>query len=126
MGYEFHVLAVTVSPATNGTLAIKVELENRGVAPFYYDWPVEFGLLGTDGSVIKTFNGAGKLTGLLPGDTPRVWDEELALQGVKAGTYKLALRIPNPLPQGMPVRFANETQDQHASGWLTLTTIAWK
>ncbi len=126
MGYEFYAPAVSVGPITNGTLAVKVEVENRGVAPFYYDWPVEFGLLDADGKLVKTFKGAGKITGLLPGDKAREWDEMFALQGMKAGKYNLALRIPNPLPQGRPVRFANKTQDQHAMGWLTLTSVDWR
>jgi hypothetical protein len=125
MGYEFHVPAVTVDPVTHEALALRVEVENRGVAPFYYDWPVEYGVLDTDGSVVKVFSGGGKLRGLLPGGTARVWDEKLTLQGVKPGAYTLALRIPNPLPQGMPVRFANKTQDQDAFGWLTLGSIEW-
>jgi hypothetical protein len=123
MGYEFHVPAVTIGPLTDGTLAVKVELENRGVAPFYCDWPVEFGLLGIDGSVVKTVRGSGKLTGLLPGDKPRVWDEKLDLKDVKAGRYKLALRVPNPLPKGYPIRFANRTQDADTKGWLTLGEV---
>ena len=126
MDYEFHVPAVTISPVANETLPVKVEIENRGVAPFYYDWPLEFGLLGAGGGVIKTFNTIDKLTGLLPGDPRRAWDEKLALKGLKAGTYKLALRVPNPLPKGLPVRFANKTQDQDASGWLTLTSVTWR
>jgi len=123
MGYEFHVPTVTIRPPANGILAVKVEVENRGVAPFYYDWPVEFGLLDADGHVVKTFPGSGKITGLLPGDSPRSWDEKLDLQGVKPGAYILALRIPNPLPKGMPIRFANQTQDRHAPGWLTLGSL---
>ena len=126
MGYEFYVPAITMGAVTNGTLAVKIEVENRGVAPFYYDWPVEFGLLDTAGRVAKTFTGAGKITGLLPGDQPRVWEENLTLKNVKPGTYHLALRIPNPLPNGIPVRFANVTQDQPTAGWLTLTAVIWR
>ncbi len=90
------------------------------MAPFYYDWPVEFGLIGADGAVVKRFPGSGKLTGLLPGDARRVWKDRLPVEGVPAGAYRLALRVPNPLPQGKPVRFANETQDADAPGWLML------
>lgn len=36
------------------------------------------------------------------------------------GAYRLFLRVRNPLPNGVPLRFANQTQDQHLSGWLTL------
>jgi len=126
MGYEFHVPAVTISPVANEMLSVKIEVVNRGVAPFYYDWPVEFGLLGAGGSVIRKFESAASLTGLLPGATPRVWDERLSLYGLKPGAYKLAVRVPNPLPNGLPVRFANKTQDQDASGWLTLAPVAWR
>ncbi len=124
MGYEFHVPAVTIGPLSEGTLAVKVELENRGVAPFYADWPVELGLIGAEGGMVKIVRGSGRLTGLLPGDEPRVWDETLDLNDVKPGTYKLALRVPNPLPKGNPVRFANRTQDADVKGWVTLGEVA--
>ena len=126
MGYEFHVPAVTLVPPTNATLAVQVEVENRGVAPFYYDWPVEIGLLDDNGRVLRSVTSAAKITGLLPGDQPRVWSEKLDLRNIKPGAYHLALRIPNPLPKGPPMRFANQTQDQHAPGWLTLAPVEWK
>ena len=121
MGYEFHVLAVTVETTSEGKLPVKIEVENRGVAPFYYDWPVEVGLLAADGRVVATFPVTGKLTGLLPGDPARTWNEKLDLKDVPAGKYKLALRVPNPLPKGNAVRFANRTQDADVKGWLTLS-----
>ena len=94
MGYEFHLTEVTVCPVTHATLSVKVEVENRGVAPFYYDWPVEFGLLGADGNVVQTFAGAGKITGLLPGDPPRVWISQPPPERA-AG----AIRKQNPRPK---------------------------
>jgi len=126
MGYDFYVSAVTIAPAKDGKLPLKVELVNRGVAPFYYDWPVEFGLLGTGGRMTRTSAGSGKLTGLLPGDGPRTWDEALAVDGVVAGKYKLAMRVPNALSNGHPIRFANKTQDADAQGWLTLGEVLLK
>jgi len=126
MGYEFHVVAVTVEPIVNEMLAVKVEIENMGVAPFYYDWPVELGLLDAEGKEVKVFKAGGKLVGILPGEKPRVWDEKLDVHGVQAGSYTLALRVANPLPKGMPVRFANVTQDRLAKGWLSLTVVAGK
>jgi hypothetical protein len=123
MGYDFHVSAVTVAPANGGSLPLKVEIVNRGVAPFYYDWPVEFGLVGADGRLTKTSAGSGKLTGLLPGGDPRIWDEALDVDGVAPGKYKLVMRVPNKLPAGHPLRFANKTQDADVQGWLTLREI---
>ena len=42
------------------------------------------------------------------------------------GTYKLAVRVPNPLKNGHPLKFANKTQDADAPGWLTLGSVEVK
>jgi len=125
MGYEFHVPGVTTDGVNCGKLSVTVKIENRGVAPFYYDWKPEYGLL-RDGKLVNTFPGSGKLVGLLPGDKPRVWDDTLDLSGVKMGTYKLAVRVPNPLKNGHLLKFANKTQDADAPGWLTLGSVEVK
>lgn len=122
MGYEFHVSAVTLK-RTGRSLALALSVENRGVAPFYYDWPIEIALLMADGRAVRTAAVAGRLPGLLPGEPAAEWTAGLDLQGVAPGTYHVALRIPNPLRGGMPIRFANKTQDQHAPGWLTLLPV---
>ena len=121
MGYEFHVPVISVS-SDKGELKIRLALENRGVAPFYYDWRAEFGLIA-DGRVIKTTMSTGRLTGLLPGDEPRVWNDAFDLSDVPKGKYTLAVRIPNPLSNGLPLRFANAAQDRDAEGWLSLTEV---
>ena len=125
LGYEFHVPGVTIGGIKGGTLPVTVEVENRGVAPFYYDWKPEYGLI-FEGKAAATFRGSGKLVGLLPGDKPRVWDDTLDVSGVKAGTYKLAVRVLNPLKNGHPLKFANKTQDADTSGWLTLGSVEVK
>jgi hypothetical protein len=105
-----------VGEVTDGKLAVTLRVENRGVAPFYADWKPEYGLL-RDGKPVKLVPGTGKLTGLLPEDKPRVWADSLDLTGVKPGRYTLAVRVPNPMKGGKPLRFANDTQD---ADWLRL------
>jgi hypothetical protein len=119
MGYAFHCPGVTVDAHENGRLTVKLEIENRGVAPFYYDWKPEFALLNA-GKPVKTFAGSGTLTGLLPGDRPRVWSDALDVRGVKPGLYTLAVRVPNALKAGKLLRFANATQGEQ---WLTLAKV---
>jgi len=121
MGYEFHAPALSIGEVRDGILPVSLEIENRGVAPFYYDWKPEYGLL-QGGQAVKTFTGSGSLTGLLPGDEPRVWADLLDLAGIKPGTYTLAVRVPNLMKGGKPVRFANATQDI-AAGWLSLGDV---
>lgn len=125
MGYVFHASTVRWARKKD-SLRVWVQVENRGVAPFYYDWPVRFGWLTNKGSVVRTFAGTSKLIGLLPGAKPRVWDEKLNLAGIRPGDYHLALQVANPLPKGQPLRFANTSQGQHLSGWLTLAKIEWR
>ena len=115
MGYEFHVPQVRW--ATDGDrTTVRVAVENRGAAPFYYDWKPEFGVLDAAGKLLRKETGKGSLRGLLPGASPRIWTHSLDMQGGKT----LVLRVPNTLPQGNPVRFANVEQDLDQAGWLTL------
>jgi hypothetical protein len=120
MGYEYHVTAVTVTRPTEGMLRVRVDLVNRGVAPFYYDWPVEYGLIDDKGMVVKTMSGSGKLSGIFPGGGVRIWDDTFA---VPVGRFALGLRVRNRLKNGPSLRFANKTQDAHARGWLTLAEL---
>jgi len=122
MGYEFHCPGVTVGDVNGGKVKVRLEIENRGVAPFYYDWKPEWGLLARR-QPMKTFPASGRLTGLLPGEEPRVWADTLDVGEVKAGKYVLAVRVPNPLKAGKPLRFANRTQDVDAPGWLSLVEV---
>ena len=122
MGYDFHVPVVELT-REHTSLKLRLELENRGVAPFYYDWKAEYGLI-SNGKIIKTFPCSGKLTNLLPDDKPRVWNSVIDLADVPNENYVIALRVPNTLPKGTPLRFANATQDQHVDGWLSLAEVA--
>jgi Domain of unknown function (DUF4832) len=125
MGYEFHAPAATITSLANGRQKVELEIENRGVAPFYADWKPEYALLQA-GQPGKTWPGTGKLSGLLPGDRPRTWTDTIDLSAVKPGKYQLALRIPNPMKNGHPLKFANATQDADVPGWMSLGGIEVK
>lgn len=99
MGYELHISNAEWS---DGILSLTVE--NRGVAPFYHDWPVEIEMDGTR----ETTN--WKLTGVLP-DEPCTWSIRMAEKG------RCRIRIPNPMKGGRPLRFANRNQGDE---WLTI------
>jgi hypothetical protein len=120
MGYELHVSAVTTR-LENTSLHVAVKIENRGVAPFYADWPIEFGLLdGNSGEVLRSVTSSSNLREIFPGEGARERSGAIGVAGVATQGGCLAMRIANPMRGGLPLRFANKTQDQHASGWLSL------
>lgn len=59
---------------------------------------------------------------VLPG-SPNTWIFDVPDLGLNAGSYTLLMGVANPMPGGRALRFANTTQDQQRSGWLTLGTF---
>jgi hypothetical protein len=124
LGYEFHVVSTTLKKdADRRELHVTVSLRNLGVAPFYADWPVELGVLDEPGKIVATWRPDWKLNGLLPGTPDRRWEYTANMPPLSARDYHLLLRVPNPMTNGHPLRFANRAQDQHLAGWLTLAAF---
>lgn len=129
MGYEFHVSSVLVASTIGGRHEVRLTVMNRGVAPFYYEWPARWGLLTANGDFAKILPSGNRTSGEkstlthTTREVGRLWNEMLDLRGIKPGRYKLLVQVPNPLPNGLPVRFANQTQDADKDGWLTLTSL---
>ena len=59
------------------------------------------------GTIVQTTPASIKLTELLPNDSARGTNETLDVSALKTGKYTIGLRVPNPMPGGFPVRFAN-------------------
>lgn len=120
LGYELQVVqakAVLMGRA----LDVSVTITNRGIAPFYANWPVRIVVIGSDGgeSVAKLPFALNKL---LPA-TDDAQSVTLDLAKFRSGEVKLLLGIPNPLKGGKPFRFANLDTEPVRPGWLTLGTI---
>jgi len=95
MGYELHISEARMEGAI-----LKVTIENRGVAPFYYDWPVLLTFSSEEGKPAK-LKTEWKLSEILPG---RPMEFEVKL-GSEANLVEI--QIPNPMKGGVPLRFAN-------------------
>ncbi|NNE90919.1 MAG: DUF4832 domain-containing protein [Verrucomicrobiales bacterium] len=109
MGYEFHVSEW--KRTQNGRIEITVE--NRGVAPFYQDWPAELVAFsdGAKGKTIAKFD----LRGILPGEK-KTWKTESDADAKS----EFRLRVKNPMEGGKPLRFANRELEGE---WLVLPKI---
>jgi hypothetical protein len=114
LGYEFQLTTADLRPD-----AIAVTVVNRGVAPFYADWPVELAVLGADGLPGTPWRPGWRLDGLLPGAEARRWE----WRGALPGAGRVLLRVVNPMTGGKALGFANAAQDKDVAGWVTLGEV---
>lgn len=120
LGYELYVSsAILVDARASGPLSVSVGVQNTGVAPFYYDWPVQLGVLDTNHTLVQVWTMPWRLSTLLPA-TNAVWSCAQSKLGLAPGLFKLLMSVPNPMTNGVALRFANQTQDADLPGWLTL------
>ncbi|NUR70382.1 MAG: DUF4832 domain-containing protein [Hamadaea sp.] len=117
LGYELTVTEAAVGPGR-----VSVRIANRGTAPFYYPWQGELAAVDRQGRIVARWRTGWTVDGIQPGATPVELSTDIGLRGLRPGSYDLVLRVANPLPQGLPLRFANTGQDTH-SGWLRLGAV---
>ena len=120
LGYELQVVKATAA-LKGRALEVSVTLTNRGVAPFYADWPVRFVAVGSGGTESVAALPFALKT-LLPAATDT---QSVTLDPARfaSGEVKLLLGIPNTLKGGRSLRFANADAEPLRAGWLTLGKI---
>lgn len=126
MGYEYYVPTAYLD-AAGGNLKVGVEVENKGVAPFYYNWKVELAAQ-TDNGIVSIWEPSWDLKDLLPNTNGFDGNKLFESTGNPAlgdGSYQILMRYVNPLEQvnadAKPFRFANAEQDD--GGWLSLGSV---
>ncbi|WP_217362292.1 DUF4832 domain-containing protein [Cohnella herbarum] len=127
LGYEYQVSKAYLD-GTEGKLKIGVEIENRGVAPFYYDWKVELAAK-SGGKIINVWSVNWKISGVLPNDSEG--NQSVAFQSITQnpklanGSYEILMRVVNPLEKlnSKAVKFMFANKDQGADGWLKLGQV---
>ncbi len=108
---------------TNGDLTtVGVRIANDGVAPFYYDWPLQAALVDDSDRIVAMTQFDGSIDTILPDRTAEL-TATIPVENVAADTYTVVLRVVNPLDKGLPVRFAAAGQDRTLTGWTTLGTV---
>jgi hypothetical protein len=117
LGYE-----LTVTEASVSRDRVSIRVANRGAAPFYYDWHAELAAVDSQGRVVRRWKTPWTVAEIQPGQDPAQLTAPVNTHGLRPGTYDVVMRVANPLPNGIPLRFANSSQDNH-SGWLTLGTL---
>jgi hypothetical protein len=113
LGYRFVLRKVdhdeTIDANTN--LSVSITVENKGIAPFYYDWPLVVYLIAEDGSVSLESEFEVDIKTWLPG--MHTFSEPVNIPAsIGSGTYEMKLAILDP-DAGIPgVMFANTDRDE--------------
>jgi len=115
MGYELYVGNAYFNNGSNGQLKVGVQMENHGVARFYYPWTIRLGVKDGSGNVVQTWDTNWDITQVQPlqirafpdwnvGANPTYLsygyplynDTTVSTIGL-SGTYTLVMRVVNPL-----------------------------
>lgn len=97
MGYNFVLESVTHdrNAKVGSKLNIKMQWNNKGVAPFYYKWPLELSLADSNGNIVAQTITSEDITKWLPGVTKTEQSIDIP-KNLKAGTYTLCVAIIDP------------------------------
>ena len=129
LGYEYFIPTAYVN-AADDHLKAAIEIQNTGVAPFYYDWKVEIAARDKNGN-IKEWTTDWDISHVLPndeetGDTNEaLFEWSSAISELSEGSYDILVRVVNPLSEinsnAKVFHFTNEEQEE--SGWLKIGQI---
>lgn len=97
MGYNFVLEAVTQTGKAKAgeSLSVKMKWNNKGVAPFYYKWPLELSLADSKGKITAKTLTQADITKWLPGE--RLTTQSISIpKSLKEGEYTLCVAIIDP------------------------------
>jgi hypothetical protein len=107
VGYRFVLQSVNLSAAVNAgdSLNVAMQWNNKGVAPFYYLWPLELSLSDNSGNIAVKANTNEDIRTWLPGTKSMSY--ALSIPSTLApGTYSLCTAILDPDTGNPGVDFA--------------------
>ena len=124
LGYRFVLREVTheAESAAGAKLDVSIKVENKGVAPFYFDWPLVISLANEQDSLIFQKSLDVDIRQWLPGlNTNEV---QVALPSTLAvGEYQVKLAINDPMKDKPGVMFANTGKDDSGKYLVSYLTI---
>lgn len=115
MGYELSIKSMQLQSRPQST-RVRLSIQNLGVAPFYYDWPLTVAVVDKAGRVKSEESVLVNLPAILPTQQPVQRTFEIRRKLVKGD--RIAICIENPMEGGKPLRFANEEQKLDGKFWV--------
>jgi hypothetical protein len=124
LGYRFVLRKVEheKSTNTNSTFSVSITVENKGVAPFYYDWPLAIYLVSNDRKVEYSSELEIDIKTWLPG--LHTFSESINIPAdMNAGSYDVKLAILDPDTGKPGVMFANTDRDDERRYLVSRLTV---
>ncbi|WP_091412071.1 DUF4832 domain-containing protein [Aquimarina amphilecti] len=96
MGYNFQIESALFPENINNSdnLSVDLTISNVGVAPIYYDWEVQFGLINQNDIPVQIFDTTFDLTTILDNDSKTITLSDLITTDI--GDYRLGVRFIQP------------------------------
>ena len=125
LGYRFVLRELTHTAETTpgGSLTVRSQWENKGVAPIYHPWPLAYRLRSGAGRVVATWRSAANLMRWLPG--PHEVEEVVVVPSdVPAATYSLDVAILSEDGKTAHVELANA--GKRPDKWYSVSEVTIK
>ena len=112
LGYRFvlHKAEFNASVKRGEKWVLQMQVENVGVAPFYFDWPLVIYLIDDAGIVAVQTILPEDIRGWLPGLNSFTASIPIAVD-LTVGVYHVGIAIHDPITGKPGVRFANKNRD---------------
>lgn len=101
-------------------LNVSIVINNFGVAPFYYKWPIEIGILSNTEQILWSEITDSNISSILPKEPKEFKFRFESSEFSNPQASKIAIRIPNLLENGPPINFANENL---IDGWVIISEL---
>lgn len=125
MGYRFVLQSLSHSSEaqTGSSLGVTMNWANKGVAPFYYNWPLELSLADSNGNIVSKTTTTEDIRTWLPG-TKAITQNLNIPSSLPAGTYTLCVGIidPETSQPGIDLAISGRRSDgRYALSQITVT-----
>jgi len=124
LGYRFVLRKFDHLKAVNqgSQLTVNIHVENKGVAPFYYDWPLVLYLVSSDQQVVLKHTLNIDIKTWLPGVHNNA--DSFEIPGtLNTGHYNIYLAIVDPDTQNPGIMFANTGRDDEGKYLVSTLSI---
>jgi len=107
LGYKFWVERMEISKTitTGKEFDMTINWKNSGIAPFYYDWPIEFSLVDSKSVIKEKFKSKLDIKNILPGSL-EFTDRFILKNKLSPGRYNVYVAIIDPGTGEPGVKFA--------------------